>query len=188
MVPSLKYSNSSSSSPTTSVPSSPSSKMSSSDSADMKIEFLDDEDTIYRKISDADCAAGDISSTNGIFGLLREVIWPISEMRMERLKGDVGYNLLEGSILPSPQLPFTSASAPRGAILTIHNSETGLPSHYSSLCQLERNYQKGVISPHDLKCMVIAALNQLLQPIRNIYNGSNEWQDVEREAYPGGVY
>ncbi|KAK6538235.1 hypothetical protein TWF694_011114 [Orbilia ellipsospora] len=188
MVPSLKYSDSSPASPTISAPSSPSSKMSSSDSGDAKIEFLDDFDTIYRKISNADCATGDISLTNSILGLIREVIWPISEMRVERLEGDVGCNIREGLNLPALQLPFTSASAPQGTILTVHNSETSLQSHYSSLCQLERDYQKALITPQDLKCTVIAVLDQLLQPIREIYKSSEIWQDVERKAYPGGVY
>ncbi|EPS39368.1 hypothetical protein H072_6856 [Dactylellina haptotyla CBS 200.50] len=159
--------------------------MSSSHTADAKIEFLDDPDTVRRKIEEANCQPKDISSNNGVLGLLLDVILPISQMRVERLAGNIGYNSTEPANLLKPQSPFTSPCAPRGSILTIHNAQNGHPTHYYTYKQVERHYAVGIITPADLKCVVIKALNELLQPIRDTYANSLEWQSVEQEAYPG---
>ncbi|KAK6357541.1 hypothetical protein TWF718_001850 [Orbilia javanica] len=190
MVPSLKYT-SPSSSPSSSAPPSPTStsKMSSSHASDRKIEFLDSPAIVHQKVSEADCNPGDITNSNGVLGILRDIIWPIAEMRFERLHRAVGYNLLEGkNPISQEEESFIFPSAPKGSIISISDLITGEERHYSSYDEVERDYADGTISPNDLKNLVISALNQLLRPIRKIYHESEEWQIVDELAYPGGVY
>ncbi|RVD81101.1 uncharacterized protein DFL_008978 [Arthrobotrys flagrans] len=190
MVPSLKYT-SPTSSPSSSIPPSPTSasKMSSSHTPDAKIEFLDSPATVHQKVSEADCNPGDITHSNGVLGILRDIIWPIAEMQFERLQGVVGYNLLEGkNIKTQEEEAFTFPSAPEGSILSVCDLITGEERHYNTYDEIERDYADGIISPNDLKNLVISALNQLLRQIRKIYRESDEWQVVDELAYPGGVY
>ncbi|KAK6536038.1 hypothetical protein TWF281_000284 [Arthrobotrys megalospora] len=191
MVPSLKYTSPSpSSSPSSSIPSSPtsSSKMSSSHSADAKIEFLDNPATVHQKVSEADCNPGDITHNNGVLGILREIIWPIAELHLERSRGAIGYNLLEGMDAKTEQVSFVFSSAPEGSILSVCDLITGEERHYGLYDELERDYADGFISPDDLKNTVIGALNQLLRQIRKIYRENEQWRVVDELAYPGGVY
>ncbi|KAK6362851.1 hypothetical protein TWF730_000304 [Orbilia blumenaviensis] len=190
MVPSLKYS-SPFPSPLNSAASSPTSpsKMSSSHSPDTKIEFLDSPATVHQKISEAECTPGDITPNNGVLGILRDIIWPIAEMRFERSKGAVGYNLHEIVDAKSRRLgPLALPSAPDGSILNVRDSITGEDRYYSLYEDMERDYADGFISPDDLKSLVIDVLNELLAGIRKIYNESEDWQLVDELAYPGGVY
>ncbi|KAK6516317.1 hypothetical protein TWF506_006226 [Arthrobotrys conoides] len=189
MVSSLKYT-SPTSSPLSSTPSSPTStsKMSSSHAPDAKIEFLDSPETVHKKVSEADCNPGDITQGNGVLGILRDIIWPIAEMKFERSRGIVGYNLLEGKNAKTAEESFVFPSAPEGSILSLCDLITGEERHYSSYNEIEMDYADGIISPTDLKNLVIGALNQLLRQIRGIYEESEEWQMVDELAYPGGVY
>ncbi|KAK6509031.1 hypothetical protein TWF481_003797 [Arthrobotrys musiformis] len=189
MVPSLKYS-SPDSSPSSSTPSSPiSSKMSSSQAPDAKIEFLDGPETVHHKVSEADCNPGDITYSNGVLGILRDIIWPIAEIRFERSRGMVGYNSLEGKNLKAhDEETFVFPSAPRGSVLSLCDLITGEERHYRTYDEIEQDYADGIISPNDLKNLVIGALNRLLKPIRKTYRESGEWQRVDEMAYPGGVY
>ncbi|KAF3166088.1 hypothetical protein EYR41_002783 [Orbilia oligospora] len=189
MVPSLKYT-SPESSPSSSTPSSPTStsKMSSSHAPDAKIEFLDIPEIVHKKVSEADCNPGDITQGNGVLGILRDIIWPIAEMTFERSRGTVGYNLLEGKNIKTQEESFVFPSAPEGSILSLCDLSTGEERHYSTYHEIEMDYADGIISPNDLKNLVIGALNHLLRQIRNIYQESEEWQMVDELAYPGGVY
>ncbi|KAJ6259923.1 Tyrosine--tRNA ligase [Drechslerella dactyloides] len=164
-------------------------KMSSSHASDTKIEFLDDRITVNRKIQAADCPAGDISDANCVLSLLRDVIWPISLMRVERLRGDVGYHKDEGCELqPSEQRPLTALNGPAGTIFSIWSNELRNWIYYEDWNDLEGDYKCGAITPEDLKESVGNWLNLLLLPIREAFRESEEWQMAEKKAYPGGVY
>ncbi|KAF3940153.1 hypothetical protein ABW19_dt0201500 [Dactylella cylindrospora] len=157
-------------------------KMSSSHSADSKIEFIDDLATITHKIMNANCLHRDTSNGNGVLALLRDIIWPISQIRMERHRGEVGYNISEGAELGDTQLPFVGDHAPQGAVFSLGNK------HYMTYEDLEQDFKNGNLRPAELKRGVIHALNELLEPIRRIYEGSEEWRRVDAQAYPDGAY
>ena len=189
IVPSLKYT-SPTSSPSSSTPSTPTpvSKMSSSHAPDAKIEFLDSPATVHQKVSEADSSPGDITRGNGVLGILRDIIWPIAEMRFERSRGTVGCNLPEGKNIKTPEEEsFVFPSAPEESILSVCDLITGDGRHYNTYDEIERDYADGIISPNDLKNLVIGALNQLLRQIRKIYRESDEWRMVDELAYPGVI-
>ncbi|KAF3912091.1 hypothetical protein ABW21_db0203638 [Orbilia brochopaga] len=164
-------------------------KMSSSHASDTKIEFLDDRDTVNRKIQAADCPVGDISSANCVLSFLRDVIWPISLLRVERLRGDVGYHKDEGCELqPREQRPLTALDGPVGTVFSIWSTELRQWVFYEDWSDVEEDFKTDTVTPEDLKEAVANWLNLLLLPIREAYRDSAEWQAVEAKAYPGGIY
>ncbi|KAF1938425.1 Nucleotidylyl transferase [Clathrospora elynae] len=154
-------------------------KMSSSKPAETKIEFLDPPSVVAAKISAASCPAGEVAQ-NGVLGMLRDVLVPISEQRLERLRGQTGAHVTEGKDLHAVQRPFATVDAPEGSIFSIGGR------HFPSYEALEKGFVSGVIGPEDLKAAVVAAFNEVLAPIQDIYTKSRAWQEVEELAYPGG--
>ncbi|KKY20370.1 putative tyrosyl-trna synthetase [Diplodia seriata] len=155
-------------------------KMSSSKPADTKIEFLDDPDTVRRKVQHASCPPRQLAE-NGVMGLLEDVLLPISELRLERGRGQTGLNVDEGRGVT--QRPFITEDAPEDAVFSVSAGEAKW-LHFASYEELKRAYVGGAIDPQPLKDAVADAFNQLLAPIRQIYQESKEWQDVDRAAYP----
>lgn len=159
-------------------------KMSSSKSAETKIEFLDDPDTVRHKISHAACPEREITG-NGVLGLLRDVLVPISQQRVERLRGETGLNVDEATGFGLNQRPFASANAPPGAIFTA-SGNSGKEQHFLSYEAVEEAFLAGQIRPDALKAAVAESFNSLLAPIRAIYSNSEEWQALDKLAYPDG--
>ncbi|KAK6343984.1 hypothetical protein TWF696_007635 [Orbilia brochopaga] len=164
-------------------------KMSSSHAPDTKIEFLDDRETVNRKIQAADCPARDISNANCVLSFLRDVIWPISLLRVERLRGEVGYHKDEGCELqPREQRPLTALNGPTGTVFSIWSTEARQWVYYKDWKNLEEDFETGDVTPDDLKEAVGNWLNLILLPIREAFRESEDWQAVEEKAYPGGLY
>lgn len=159
-------------------------KMSSSKPADTKIEFLDDPDTVRDKISRAACPERQVTE-NGVLGLLRDVLIPISEQRVERLQGKVGLNVDENSISQLDQRPFCSSGSPTGTVFTTY-ADNGEEQNFRSYEAVEAAFVAGQIEPDALKRAVVDSFNALLAPIRAAYAESEEWQEVDRLAYPDG--
>ncbi|KAI9768622.1 MAG: hypothetical protein M1840_004819 [Geoglossum simile] len=158
------------------LPSLYSPKMSSSHPAHTKIGFLDSPATVRDKVSRAPC---DPTPETPILALLRDVLWPMSEQRVERRRGDVGANPEERCV---PQWPFCSEDAPDGTVFSISLPDSRM--HYTSYAALEADFFAGVVRPDALKEAVIDAVNGLLAPIRQAYAESEEWRAVEKLAYP----
>ncbi|KAK8162947.1 hypothetical protein IWX90DRAFT_257738 [Phyllosticta citrichinensis] len=158
-------------------------KMSSSKLAATKIEFLDAPHVVRAKIDAAACPAAQVEH-NGVLGLVRDVLLPISVQRVERLAGQTGLYTAEGKEVNSNQRPFCAKDAPSGTAWTVFGEEA--PKHFYSYGELEEAFVKGEVSPEDLKEATIEAFNRLLAPIRSIYAQSKEWQEVDRLAYPDG--
>ncbi|OKO97524.1 Tyrosine--tRNA ligase, cytoplasmic [Penicillium subrubescens] len=159
-------------------------KMSSSKPAETKIEFLDDPDTVRDKISRAACPERQVTG-NGVLGLLRDVLIPISEQRVERLQGKVGLNVDENSISQLDQRPFCSAGSPSGTVFTTY-ADNGEEQNFASYEAVEVAYLAGQVAPVALKRAVVESFNALLAPIRAAYAENEEWQEVDRLAYPDG--
>ncbi|EKG18664.1 Aminoacyl-tRNA synthetase class Ib [Macrophomina phaseolina MS6] len=166
-------------------------KMSSSKPAATKIEFLDDPPTVRRKVQHAACPPRQMVE-NGILELLKHVLVPVSELRLERARGQTGLNTEEGAGGGSGSCggrPFVADGAPDGAVFSVARAarQPGMEEehlHFASYAELERAYVSGAIEPAPLKAAVEAAFNDLLAPIRDVYAQSKEWQEVDRAAYP----
>ncbi|EOD46326.1 putative tyrosyl-trna synthetase protein [Neofusicoccum parvum UCRNP2] len=156
-------------------------KMSSSKPPDTKIEFLDDPDTVWRKVHNASCPPQQIIE-NGVMELLKHVLIPVSEMRLEQKRGQTGLNTDEAK--SGSQRPFVTDSAPDDAVFSVSRQRGMDPLHFASYMELERAYISGVVEPEPLKEAVASAFNGLIAPIRRIYQESKEWQEVDRAAYP----
>ncbi|EKG14512.1 hypothetical protein MPH_08361 [Macrophomina phaseolina MS6] len=159
-------------------------KMSSSKPADTKIEFLDDAETVERKISGAACPDRDLAG-NGILCLLRHVLLPVSRLWLERTQGKAYLNEGEGEgVSPGDRRPFVSEDAPGDAIFSVPAADGSGQRHFSSYEHLEESFLEQKISPAGLKAATAAALNRLLEPIRRNYQANEEWQRIEKLAYP----
>jgi tyrosyl-tRNA synthetase len=154
-------------------------KMSSSHAAETKIEFLDDPETVQKKIDQIPCEPGDVHST--VMLLLRDVLLPISQQRVESLQDSGTSWELDGNDKPRP---FITEDAPQGAILSIPAGFWGDSRHYTSFANIQNGIRDGEISPTALKLAVTNAFNSLLGQIRAIYSESKEWQLVDKLAYP----
>lgn len=156
--------------------------MSSSD-PDSKIDFLDPPDVVKRKIKKAFCEEGNVTE-NGLLAFLKAVLIPISELRLERLRGDTGEDEEEGKGSAGSQKPFATDDAPEGTVFTITREKGGGPSHYKTYQELEDDFGAKKIHPGDLKASVRDAINSLLEPIRAAFLANEEWQKIEQLAYP----
>ncbi|EGN97458.1 hypothetical protein SERLA73DRAFT_169785 [Serpula lacrymans var. lacrymans S7.3] len=158
-------------------------KMSSSDPKS-KIDFLDPPEEVRKKIKNAFCEEGNITE-NGLLAFIETVLIPISEMRLERMRGETVADDEEGKGASGSQKPFIADDAPEGTVFTIkRNPKWGAPSHYKSYKELENDFAEKKLHPSDLKPSVADAIVSLLEPIRKAFLESEEWQNVERTAYP----
>ncbi|KAH9927587.1 tyrosine tRNA ligase [Fomitopsis serialis] len=158
-------------------------KMSSSD-PDSKIDFLETPAEVKRKIKRAFCEEGNVQE-NGVLAFVEAVIIPISQMRLERLHGETGADADEGAGAVGKQAAFALEGAPAGTVFSIIRPEKyGGPLHYQTFGDLRRDFEERKVHPGDLKTAVADAIVQLLEPIRKTFEESQEWQDVERLAYP----
>ncbi|KAF9004663.1 tRNA synthetases class I-domain-containing protein [Cyathus striatus] len=153
-------------------------KMSSSD-PNSKIDFLDGPDVVRKKIKAAFCEEGNVTE-NGVLSFVEAVLIPISELRLDRLKGD---EILEPGL--GDQTPFVTEDAPGGSVFTVERDDKfGGNTHYSSFADLKKDFEEKELHPGDLKKAVINAINKLLAPIQQIFKDSEEWRNVEQLGYP----
>ena len=153
-------------------------KMSSSE-ADSKIDFLDTPEQVRKKVKDAFCEEGNIDN-NGLLSFVQAVLIPISQLRIDRLKGD---ELLEPGT--GDQKPFVGDGAPEGTVFSVVREEKhGGSLHYKLFEDMKADFKEKKIHPKDLKTAVGNAIINLLEPIRKAFEGNEEWQKIEKLAYP----
>ncbi|KAI0704967.1 tyrosyl-tRNA synthetase [Cytidiella melzeri] len=158
-------------------------KMSSSD-PNSKIDFLDPPEVVRRKIKSAFCEEGN-TKDNGILSFVEAVLIPISQLRIERQNGDTGADSEEGQNAAGQQTPFILEGAPEGSVFSVFRKEEyGGSLHYSSFKELEDDFAEKKVHPKDLKTAVADAIVRLLTPIREEFEKSEEWKEVEKLAYP----
>ncbi|KAI0691247.1 tyrosyl-tRNA synthetase [Cerioporus squamosus] len=134
-------------------------KMSSSD-PNSKIDFLDPPEVVRRKIKNAFCEEGN-TAENGVLAFVKAVLIPVSELRIERQQGKTGADAEEGA-----------------------KEEHGGSLHYKSFEELEADFAAKKLHPKDLKTAVADGIIRLLDPIRTAFQQDEEWQKVEKLAYP----
>ena len=151
-------------------------KMSSSD-PNSKIDFLDSAESVTAKVHIAACEDGVIEG-NGLIQITKHIIMPVSA-----LKWDPAFEHPKPNHLISP-------NAPTGTLFSIKASSTGGASaerHYSSIEELEADFKERKVTAAELKDAVSDTLNKLLDPVREAFNASQEWQDITKLAYPDSV-
>ena len=152
--------------------------MSASD-PNSKIDFLDPPELVKKKIKLAFCEEGNIQE-NGVLSFVQAVLIPVSQLRIERLKGET---VLDAGL--GDQRPFIADDAPEGTVFTVGRPDKfGGPSHYRSFEEMEKDFAEKKLHPGDLKAAVTEAINRLLDPIRKAFAENEEWKTVERLAYP----
>ncbi|KAI9470879.1 MAG: tyrosyl-tRNA synthetase [Benjaminiella poitrasii] len=120
------------------VPGLAGSKMSSSD-PDSKIDFLDSEKDVQKKIKKAFCEEGNIEE-NGILAFVKNVYFPLKTIN-------------------GGKTVFTA----------IRPEKYGGNMVYEKYEDLEKDFANKVVHPGDLKAGVIAVINELLDPIRKAF-------------------
>lgn len=120
---------------------------------DSKIDFLDSAKSVEKKIKKAFCEEGNIED-NGILAFVKNVYFPLKSL--------------------NGQKPTFTAVRPEqyGGNMVFDNFEA-----------LEKDFAEKIVHPGDLKAGVIAAINELLDPIRKAFE-EPEMQKLAELAYP----
>ena len=154
-------------------------KMSSSD-PNSKIDILDTPEAVRKKIRLAFCEEGNVEE-NGVLAFVQAVLIPISQMRIARLKGDDTV-LVQGSGDPQP---LVGDGAPEGTVFSVVRDEKfGGSLHYRTFDEMEKSFKEKELHPGDLKAAVARGIIDILEPIRKAFEADEEWQRVEKLAYP----
>jgi len=132
-------------------------KMSSS-VENSKIEFLDDEETIRRKIDSSVCMDG-VLKGNGLLPMIEHIVLPLCRNRAEK----------QGKRAP---LSFLAVEVKDGGSRA-----------YSNFSDLEIDFVQGNISSICLKAAVGGWLAAFLAPLRKVYEENQEWRKIEDLAY-----
>mmetsp|Transcript_403 Transcript_403/g.464 ORF Transcript_403/g.464 Transcript_403/m.464 type:complete len:401 (+) Transcript_403:23-1225(+) len=131
-------------------------KMSASD-PNSKIDILDDPKQVRKKVNSAYCAPGEIEN-NGLIAFIEYVIQPIQELKAEK------DNVFK---------------------LDIDRPEKyGGPISYDSIDELKADFVSGKLSPVDLKSGVADKIIELLAPIRESFEASEEFKEAQAKGYP----
>ncbi|EIW77872.1 tyrosine tRNA ligase [Coniophora puteana RWD-64-598 SS2] len=167
-------------------------KMSSSE-PDSKIDFLDPPNVIEKKIKSAVCAPRDITE-NGLLAFVKAVLIPISELRLERLRGEAteaAGTALEpaangAAIDTELPKPFIGEGAPEGTVFTVTGDPArgGKVFHFKTYEELEAAYAEDIVGPQELKYTVKTALIGVLAPIQAAFEADEEWRKIADLAYP----
>ena len=159
-------------------------KMSSS-IPDSKVDLLDPPEIIRKKIFSAHSEDG-VVRDNPILALLKEIILPISNLRLESLalKVDGSKTSREGQ--SSMPRPFCSLGAPQGTLFSVSRGESdeSAADHFRSYADLEQAFMEQRVDSNKLKKATAVAISDLLEAVRLSYEGNDEWQNVEKHAYP----
>ncbi|KIK70096.1 hypothetical protein GYMLUDRAFT_53205 [Collybiopsis luxurians FD-317 M1] len=156
-------------------------KMSSSD-PNSKIDFLDSPEAVKKKIKAAFCEPGNIED-NGLLSFAEAVLFPISQLKSDQAKG-TGIVDTEGKeVLSADPKPFTSDNAPEGTLFTVTTKFDG-DLHFKTFEELRQAFKEEKIHPGDLKPAMTNAINRLLDPIRKAFEENEDFQKVEKLAYP----
>jgi tyrosyl-tRNA synthetase len=119
-----------------------------------KIDMLEEPKQIKKKINSAYAAPGVVEG-NGLISFIEYVVFPIFELKDDK--------------------PVFRIERPE---------QYGGPISFSSIEELKNAYASQDLSPQDLKLGVTDVIIQLLEPIRNEFFNDEEFQLIEKKAYP----
>jgi tyrosyl-tRNA synthetase len=130
-------------------------KMSASD-PDSKIDILETAEVVKKKVKKAFTVPKELDG-NGMISFVEYVLLPVSGLKNEDRKG---------------------------LFVVERREEEGGPLIYDNIDALKEDYLADKLTPQLLKASVTAALNELLAPIQAEFQASQEWQEIEKQAYP----
>ncbi|CAO3625526.1 unnamed protein product [Cunninghamella echinulata] len=128
----------------------------SSSDPDSKIDFLDSPAAVKKKIKKAFCEEGNIED-NGILSFLKAVYFPLKSLNGNK-----------------PQF------------VAVRPEQYGGDMIYTNYQDLENDFKDKKIHPGDLKAGVINVINDLLEPIRQVFDNP-ELKKITEAAYPPEV-
>ena len=131
-------------------------KMSASD-PNSKIDIIEEEKVIKKKINSAFCSPGNIED-NGLLAFTKNIIKPIQELKADK------ENAFE-FFIDRPE-------------------KYGGSINYTSFESLEQDFASEKLSPVDLKAGVAARIIELLAPIKEMFNNDKEFQEAQQKGYP----
>ena len=158
-------------------------KMSASD-PNSKIDFLDTPEAVRKKLKSAFCEEGNVQE-NGVLSFVEAVLIPISQLRLERkAAAEAGSStVLEPGL--GDQRPFISDDAPAGTVFSVERDEKfGGSTHYKTFDEIKEDFENKQLHPKDLKASVANGIIRLLEPVRKAFEENEEWQRIEKLAYP----
>lgn len=158
-------------------------KMSASD-PNSKIDFLDTPEVVRKKLKSAFCEEGN-TQENGVLSFVEAVLIPISQLRLERkAAAEAGTStVLEPGL--GDQRPFISDDAPQGTVFSVERDEKfGGSTHYKTFDEIKEDFENKQLHPKDLKNSVANGIIRLLEPLRKAFEENEEWQRIEKLAYP----
>ncbi|CAG8442738.1 7962_t:CDS:2 [Ambispora gerdemannii] len=135
------------------VPGLQGSKMSSSD-VDSKIDLLDDESTINRKLKKAFCEEGNITD-NGVLSFVKSVLFPLGSLNGQTPK----------FVIKRPE-------------------KYGGDVTYIEYKLLEDDFREKKVHPGDLKAAAALAIDNILGPIRKKWASHPDFAKLTNDAYP----
>lgn len=130
-------------------------KMSASD-PNSKIDLLEEPKQVKKKINSAFCSPG-VVEDNGLLAFVQHVIQRIQELKFGEGHFEFFIN---------------------------RPDKFGGPITYNSFEQLRSDFKEEKLSPPDLKTGVADAIVELLEPIRQEYANSPEFQEAQEKGYP----
>lgn len=149
-----------------------------------KIDCLDPPDVVCKKIFKVTCIEGEVIG-NGILPLLKILLIPISKLRLEKMQGKTSIADSKGTTITGDRRPFISLDAPEGTVFTVEvDAKERVFKHYKSYDEIERDFKEKKLRSDPLKTAVASAINELLANIRKSFEGNEEWQRVQKLAYP----
>ncbi|KAK0711303.1 hypothetical protein B0H67DRAFT_284376 [Lasiosphaeris hirsuta] len=123
-----------------------------------KIDLVNDEATIRKKIAKAVCAPR-VTEGNGILAFIQQVLLPVSGLR--------------------------SADGVPSARAVLKDQKE--PTTFTDFEQVTAAYQADLLTPQIAKAIVQNGLVALIEPIRVEFAADGAWQDVAREASPDQI-
>ena len=128
-------------------------KMSSSAPEDTKIMFFDSAEAVRAKIAEADVSPTE-PTRNALLACLEHIVFPVYAL----------------GIMAPGTLPEAALAG-------------GVAKRYESYKDLEEDFFRGLVDVDSLRSLVADTLNHILEPVRQEYATSKEWQAVDRFAY-----
>lgn len=129
-------------------------KMSASE-PNSKIDLLDPPEVVQKKLRSAHCKPKETEG-NSLIAFIEHVI-----LRAHALK-----------------------TGKKGQFVVERTRDSLPPLAYEDIEQLKKDYTEDILTPQLLKQALTSAINSLLAPIQAEFAASQEWQEIEKKAYP----
>ena len=143
---------------------------------DSNIGILESPELVQEKLEKAVCK-GMVPARNGLLALCKEVLIPLYQFRKES-QGQ-NYSVESTEVTQDPSVLEATPSFS----ITVDSCEGPLQRPYTSYGKLEEDFESGTVSPKALKLAIGKAVNQFLEPLRQLYYKDEEWQRIDKLAY-----